>query len=127
MCRDNLLVEIEEVPNNEELILEQAIINAVKPLEVMDTKTGSKEIELQKKAAKQSVIAAKSMVMGEHVSDIQSKLDNIEVYCAELRRDMDLGSEKRVTKTAFIEYYLIARAGVKSEKEALASRKYDAR
>jgi len=125
LCRDNLLVEIEQVPNNEELILEQAIINAVKPLEVMDTKTGSKEIELQKQAAKRSVVAAKSMIIGEHVNDIRAKLDNIKAYCTELQRDMDLGRDRIVTKTAFIQYYLIARAGVKSEKETLASRKYN--
>jgi len=127
MCLHNLQVELSQVEELSPYIVEQAVINAVKPIEVVGANTKDPNIIThQKKIAKANVVQNKSIIIQQHVDDIKSKINGIEKYAMRLTRDMKLGSgSDGLSRRAFLERYLVARADIMNEEEKLESKKYD--
>eukprot|EP00471_Norrisiella_sphaerica_P009901 CAMPEP_0184504342 /NCGR_PEP_ID=MMETSP0113_2-20130426/52415_1 /TAXON_ID=91329 /ORGANISM="Norrisiella sphaerica, Strain BC52" /LENGTH=187 /DNA_ID=CAMNT_0026893983 /DNA_START=194 /DNA_END=757 /DNA_ORIENTATION=- len=72
LCKDNLIVEIARIEHDEPLIIEQAVINAVKPIDVVtDSTQDYAMIEVQKKIAKQNILNSKEDIIKQHYTVLE--------------------------------------------------------
>ena len=124
LCKDHLDVEKLDVASNGNLIVQQALINATKPLEVMaDDKS---LVARQIADTKAQVHGRRAQIIREHAQDVQSKMDKIDAYAEKIFRAVAGKSQPPVvTREAFLDRYLFARADIQSEQQQLESHRYN--
>mmetsp|Transcript_47368 Transcript_47368/g.78495 ORF Transcript_47368/g.78495 Transcript_47368/m.78495 type:complete len:435 (-) Transcript_47368:83-1387(-) len=130
LCTDNLIVEVCSLDAHEAMIVEQAVVNAVKPLEIVNDSKEHQMITAQIKLARQNILDSKDDIIRQHKEDIESKLFEKKKYLADLLRDMGVAAGRAdcanyVSGKTFLEKYMVARASIRNEGERLEERKYE--
>jgi len=130
LCTDNLIVEVCSLEAHEGMSVEQAVVNAVKPLEIVSDSKEHQMITAQIKLARQNILDSKDDIIRQHKEDIESKLFEKKKYLADLLRDMGVAARRGdcanyVSGKTFLEKYMVARASIRNEGERLEERKYE--